>query len=149
MKIYIGADHRGFFLKEKIVNYLSARGHHVIDEGDQELDPKDDFTIFATRLVSDLLSDEDRHARGILICGSGQGMVMAANRHKGIRAGLGWSVDAAHDIRHDEDSNVLALPSELLEKSDDWQHIVDTWLSTPFAGAVRYKKRISDLDNMN
>lgn len=148
MKIYIGADHRGFHLKEKIESYLKDRGHEVVDEGGKELDPDDDFTVFAGRVVHAMKASDDMTVRGILVCGSGQGMVMAANRFKGIRAGLGWSEEAARSTRNDEDSNVLALPSELLESGTQWQKVIDTWLTTPFAGAARYKRRISQLDDL-
>ncbi len=148
MKIYLGADHNGYHLKEKIEKYLVTLGHKVVDEGDEKLDPEDDFTLFATKVVSAMKSDEDESARGILVCGSGQGMAIAANRHSGIRAGLGWSVEASRSTRNDEDSNVLALPSEILEDDKKWQEIVDVWLATPFAGAERYKRRIRQLDEL-
>jgi len=148
MKIYLGADHNGYHLKEKIEKYLSGLGHDVVDEGDEKLNPEDDFTIFASRVASAMKSDDDDKVRGILVCGSGQGMAIAANRHKGIRAGLGWSVEAARSTRNDEDSNVLALPSEILEDNNKWQEIVDTWLATPFAAAQRYKRRIRQLDEI-
>lgn len=148
MKIYLGADHNGYHLKEKLSLYLTERGHGVVDEGDEKLDPEDDFTVFAGRVVSSMKSDDDIDVRGILICGSGQGMAIAANRHKGIRAGLGWSVDAAESTRNDEDSNVLALPSEVFKDDSQWQEIVDTWLSTPFAAAARYKRRNRQLDEL-
>jgi ribose 5-phosphate isomerase B len=147
MKIYIGADHNGYDLKQRVNDYLTGLGHDVVDEGDERLDPDDDFTVFAGRVVSALKSDSDHSARGILICGSGQGMMIAANRHKGIRAGLGWSVESAQSIRNDEDSNVLALPAEVLTSEKRWKTIIDTWLSTPFAGASRYKRRIKQLDS--
>lgn len=147
MKIYLGADHNGYDLKKKVSTYLLARGHEVYDEGDERLDPDDDFTVFAARVVT-AMRQEGAAARGILICGSGQGMVIAANRFKGIRAGLGWSVSAARSIRNDEDSNVLALPAEILRKDTEWKRVVDTWLDTPFAGAVRYKRRNRQLDEL-
>ena len=93
-----------------------------------------------------MIPAEGQHARGILVCGSGQGMAIAANRHKGIRAGLGWSVEAVRDTRNDEDSNVLALPAEILKTDKAWQTVIDTWLETPFAGASRYKRRNRQLD---
>ena len=148
MKIYLGADHNGYHLKEKIEKYLNRLGHNVVDEGDDKLDPNDDFTIYAGRVVSAMLADDNHDARGILICGSGQGMLMAANRFRGIRAGLGWSKKAAEDLRNDEDNNVLALPAELLSDDAQWQEIIDTWLTTPFAGAERYRRRIRQLDEM-
>jgi ribose 5-phosphate isomerase B len=148
MRIYLGADHNGYRLKERIEQYLKKLGHSVYDEGDEVLDPDDDFTVFASRVVRAMKASKDIHARGILICGSGQGMMIAANRHKGIRAGLGWSTEAARSIRNDEDSNVLALPAEIFKDDAQWQAVVDTWLATPFAGAARYKRRNQQLDEL-
>lgn len=147
MKIFLGADHNGYHLKEKIEAYLKELGHDVVDEGDEKLNPEDDFTIFAAKVVHAMKAEGDE-SRGILVCGSGQGMAIAANRFKGIRAGLGWSVGAARSTRNDEDSNVLALPSEVLAEDKAWQSIVKTWLSTPFAGAERYKRRNRQLDEL-
>jgi len=147
VKIFLGADHNGYHLKERIEKYLIAQGHEIVDEGDEKLNPEDDFTIFASRVVSAMKS-EGNSARGILVCGSGQGMAIAANRHRGIRAGLGWSVGAARSIRNDEDSNVLALPAEILTNDKDWKSVIDTWLTTPFAGAARYKRRNAQLDDL-
>lgn len=147
MKIFLGADHNGYHLKERIEKYLIAQGHEIVDEGDEKLNPEDDFTIFASRVVSAMKS-EGNSARGILVCGSGQGMAIAANRHRGIRAGLGWSVGAARSIRNDEDSNVLALPAQILTNDKDWKSVIDTWLTTPFAGAARYKRRNAQLDDL-
>ncbi len=147
MTIYIGADHNGYDLKQRVSDYLTGLGHKVVDEGDERLDPDDDFTVFAGRVVHAMKADSNHNSKGILICGSGQGMLIAANRHKGIRAGLGWSVDSARSIRNDEDSNVLALPAEVLTSEKSWKAILDTWLATPFAGASRYKRRIKQLDS--
>ena len=148
MTIYLGADHNGYHLKEKIEAYLQSCGHEVHDEGDEKLDPDDDFTVFASRVVHAMKASHDKEPRGILICGSGQGMAIAANRHKGIRAGLGWGVEAARSTRNDEDSNVLAIPSELLDTDKEWQEVIDVWLETPFAGATRYKRRNKQLDEL-
>lgn len=147
MKIFIGADHNGYDLKERVEKYLTSHNIDVTDCGDERLDPDDDFTVFASRVVNAMKAEGDG-SRGILICGSGQGMMIAANRFKGIRAGLGWSDDAARSIRNDEDSNVLALPSIVLKKDDDWKRIIDIWLSTPFANATRYKRRNRQLDDL-
>ncbi len=148
MKIYIGADHNGYRLKEQIEQYLIDRGFDVDDKGDDTLNPDDDFPLFASKVVHAMQSSESSTPRGILVCGSGQGMLIAANRFKGIRAGLGWSVMAARSIRNDEDSNVLALPAEILEDGDRWKDIIDTWIATPFANATRYKRRNALLDEI-
>lgn len=149
MTIYIGADHNGFALKADLATYLKSFGVSVTDVGDKVLDPADDFPVFAAKAVHAMLSSQDKDARCILLCGSGQGMLIAANRFKGVRAGLGWSVKAAKDLRNDEDCNVLALPSELLlaDKQKAYQ-IVDVWLKTPFAAAARYIRRNRQLDEL-
>ena len=95
-----------------------------------------------------MIGSKDKDPRAILICGSGQGMLMAANRFKGVRAGLGWSEGAAMSIRNDEDSNVLALPAQALKEEYQWAPIIDTWLNTKFAGATRFIRRINELDNI-
>lgn len=147
MKIYLGADHNGFDLKTQLGNFLQRSGHVVVDAGDIARDPGDDFPQFAGRTVTQLLGDSDHDARGILICGSGQGMCMAANRFKGIRASLCWNLAEARCARNDDDSNVLCLSARNLQL-DTAQAIVMTWLSTPFAGATRFKRRLQELDQL-
>lgn len=147
MKIFLGSDHRGFHLKEKIFAYLSKRGYDVEDVGDTELDPEDDFPEFAQRAAIKVLGEDD--ARAILLCGGAQGMAMAANRFRGIRAGVIWDDLEAKIARNDNDSNVLCLPARLLENdTEEWQAILDTWLTTPFAGAARYVRRNQQLDEL-
>ncbi len=149
MIVFIGSDHNGFAMKASVLAYLKKRRTTVMDIGDEKLDPDDDFPVFASRAVNAIKTSHDQDPRAILICGSGQGMMMAANRFHGIRAGLGWSVDAANDIRNDEDSNVLALPSILLQDDEALAHdIIDTFLDTPFAAAARYKRRNRELDEL-
>ena len=149
MTIYVGSDHNGFSAKQTVIDYLHKGGYAAVDVGDVRLDPSDDFPVFAAKAVTAIKASDDPDARAILICGSGQGMMIAANRFKGIRAGLGWSVEAARGIRNDEDSNVLALPSELLQKTPQLaQNVIHTWLTTPFAGAARYVRRNNELDNL-
>src|SRR5687767_2052601 len=118
MKIYIGADHNGFEMKSLLLEELTAGGYSVVDEGDKELRPEDDFPQYASRVVMAMKSSDDPDPRGILICGSGQGMCMAANRYKGIRASLVWSVDEAHASRNDDDANVLCLPARYMSEGD-------------------------------
>lgn len=147
MKIFLGSDHAGFHLKEKVFAYLSKREYDVEDEGDKELNPEDDFPEFAQRVVIKILGEDD--ARGILICGSGQGMCMAANRFHGIRASLVWDESEAKLTRNDNDSNILCLPARVIEAEDiEWQKIIDAWLDTPFAAAPRYIRRNRQLDEL-
>lgn len=148
MNIYIACDHNGFETKTKIVEYLNKLGYMAEDVGDRQYDKDDDFPVFATSAVIKMLASDDKHARAILVCGSGQGMIMAANRFKGVRAGLGYSVDAARTMRNDEDSNVLSIPSNILKEQKDWQPVIDAWLNTPFAAAPRYIRRNIELDQI-
>src|SRR5688572_24728356 len=136
MKIFLGADHNGFELKKALLEVLQRSGHEVADEGDTKLDPADDFPQFAERVVRAMQVSGDSQARGILICGSGQGMCMAANRFKGIRASLVWDVAEAHAARNDDDSNVLCLPARSIG-TDEAVRITEAWLMAPFAGATR------------
>lgn len=146
MKIYIGADHNGFEYKDKITDYLRASGHEVIDEGGLR-DPDDDFPTFASRVVQSLQADGSPNSFGMLICGSGQGMCMAANRFKGIRASLCWNVAEARSARNDDNSNVLCLSSSYT-KFSDVKPIINAWLNTPFAGAPRFVRRLKQLDQL-
>lgn len=147
MKIFLGSDHAGFHLKEKVFAYLSKRSQDVEDVGDKELNPDDDFPEFAQMVAIKILGEDD--ARGILLCGSGQGMAMAANRFRGIRASVVWDEQEAKLTRNDNDSNILCLPARILQDDDTkWQPIIDAWLSTPFAEATRYVRRNRQLDEL-
>jgi len=148
MKIYIGADHNGFALKQDLIAMLQKSGHEVVDQGDTELKPDDDFPQFASSVAHAMLAENTPDVRGILICGSGQGMCMAANRFKGIRASLVWDAAEARAARNDDDSNVLCLPARVL-KTPEAETVVNAWLATPFAGAMRFKRRIQQMDELN
>jgi ribose 5-phosphate isomerase B len=148
MTIYLGADHRGFDFKKKIYDYLKSKNLQVVDEGDKKLDLNDDFPQFASRVVHQLLADKEFDSRGILVCGSGQGMAMAANRFKGIRASLCLSVDQACAVRDEDDSNVLCLASDFTD-FETAKNVIDVWLATPFAAASRYIRRLKELDELN
>jgi ribose 5-phosphate isomerase B len=147
MKIYIGADHDGFDLKQTLSDYLSRGGHEIVDKGDTEKHPDDDYPVFAAQVVHGMSEDPSTNIRGILISGGGQGMAIAANRHKGVRACLGWNQDTVRMSRNDNDSNVLCIPARDLN-FETVVGIVHTWLITPFAGAPRYKRRIELLDQL-
>jgi ribose 5-phosphate isomerase B len=149
MKIYLGSDHNGFHMKEKIFAYLAKHGYDVEDVGDKALDPQDDFPEFAYAAALKVLGEETEDARAILLCGGGQGMAMAANRFRGIRASVVWDAFEAKMTRNDNDSNVLCLPSRILENDEaEWRGIIETWLATPFAAAPRFKRRNDQLDDL-
>lgn len=150
MKIYIGADHGGFHLKEQVEEYLLKAGFDVEDIGNHEHDPDDDYPQFAARVATSVLASSDDDPRGIIVCTGAQGVAIAANRFKGIRASVVWDAHEARMTRNDNDSNVLSLSGRLMEDNPDlWQGIVETWLGTPFSRATRHHRRVKDLDNLN
>ena len=149
MKIYLGSDHAGFHLKEKVFAYLAKHNYDVEEVGDRVLDPQDDFPEFAQQAALKIIGDEGDDPRAILICGGGQGMAIAANRFRGIRASVIWDAFEAKMTRNDNDSNILCLPARVLENEEGtWEGIVETWLSAPFAGAVRYRRRNAQIDEL-
>jgi len=147
MKIFIGSDHRGFELKTKLFAYLSKHEYEVEDVGDKQLDPKDDYPQFAQEAAIKVVGSEDNDTRAILICGGGQGMAIAANRFKGIRAVV---ITDAHDAkmsRVDNDSNVLSLSADRFEDEEEAMYgIIETWLTTEFAGQTRHVRRLKEID---
>lgn len=149
MKVYVGADHRGHALKAKLIEYLKRAGYDYEDEGDKQFDPDDDFPEFASRVVMAMKGSDDSDPRGILICGSGQGMCMAANRFNGIYAAICWDRQSARESRSDDNSNVLCLSARLLDdQPEEARLIVETWLNTPYAGSARFDRRLKQLDDL-
>lgn len=148
MKVFIGADHNGHHMRQELLEHLRKAGYDVEDDSAGRLDPEDDFPVFAAKVVNSMRSGSDHDARGILICGSGQGMCMAANRFKGIRAALGYDRESVRSARNDDDANILCLPARVLAE-DTANALVDTFLQTPFAGAPRFKRRIREMDELN
>lgn len=148
-KVYIGADHRGFERKQILKSELLKLNLdiEVEDVGDTKLNLDDDFTEFVQKACLAILADDhqDGEPKAILICGSGQGMAMGANRYRGIRAALAFTEHQAMATRKDEDSNVLCLSSESLSLEQSI-NIIKAWLSTEFSGEQRYVRRIEQLD---
>jgi len=140
--IYLGADHAGFRLKTAIKNYLLENGFKYKDLGDDKLVADDDYPDYAKKVAKAVAAHKNHF--GILVCGSGHGMSIAANRHKKIRAILGFSMEAAIVARHDSDSNVLCLAGRFL-KTDHALNIVEQFLKTPFSGEERHTRRIKKL----
>jgi ribose 5-phosphate isomerase B len=146
MLIYIGADHRGFKLKEALKNFLKEQGYEVIDVGNEIYDENDDYPDFAA-LVSRAISQDPVNRRGILICSSGVGVDIVANKFKGVRSALVNNSDQAYLSRKDEDSNVLSLAADFLNE-DDAEKILSTWLQTPFSGKENYQRRLQKISEL-
>lgn len=143
MTIYLGADHNGFKLKEYTQDYLGKKGHQVVDLGNTKLNLRDDYPDYAKKVAKKVQAD--KKSMGILFCGSGQGMCMAANKFKGIRAALGWTTGAAKKSRYDDDSNILCLPAWRISP-DQAVRIINGWLTTPFSKIARHKRRIKKIN---
>ncbi|OGF82708.1 ribose 5-phosphate isomerase B [Candidatus Giovannonibacteria bacterium RIFCSPLOWO2_01_FULL_46_13] len=144
MKIYIGADHAGFELKEKLKKFLEEKGHEVIDKGAYELNPADDYPDFIKPVAEAVAGDKD--SMGVVLGGSGQGEAMAANRVKGIRAAVyyGGDLEIVKLSREHNDSNILSLGARFISE-EEAKEAVNLWLLTPFAEG-RHRKRIDDID---
>ena len=139
--IIIGSDHAGFDLKERVKEWLELRGFEVEDVGARSPEQVD-YPDFA-HLVADAISS-GRRARGVLVCGTGIGVSIAANRHKGVRAAVACNEDTARLSREHNDANVLALGGRTLDPIVA-ERILDAWLKTPFAGG-RHARRVAKIE---
>lgn len=142
--LYIGADHRGFQLKEKIKKFLTEQKYDFEDVGNFKFDPNDDYTDFA-KLAAIKVSEKPEENNGILICGSGVGVDITANKFHGVRSALADDIETAKQSREHDDTNILSLPAneigfELAKK------IIIAWLETPFSNGEKYKRRISKIE---
>lgn len=137
--LYIGSDHAGFKLKEEIKKYLEFLGYKFEDLGAKTFNEKDDYPEFAQVVAEKVVADS--HAKGILICGNGVGVCMAANKIKGVRAGVGYNIGVAKTMRADDDTNILCLAGRVLS-TEFARAIVRLWLETPFSGEERHVRRL-------
>jgi ribose 5-phosphate isomerase B len=138
--IYIGADHGGFALKEHLKKFLAGHGIAVKDVGAKALKADDDYPDYA-KLVSVKVSAQPHQDVGILICRSGQGVCIAANKFKNVRAALVWNVKEAQMSRTDDMTNVLCLPSDYISEKLA-EKIVQAWLSTEYSTEKRHERRV-------
>ncbi len=140
MKIFIGADHRGFSLKEDIKTYLESQGYDdVVDKGAEKLDLNDDYPDIANAVAREVVQNLEEN-RGILICGSAMGMDVVANKVKGIRATVAYSKSSAVHARQNDNISIISLAGDVL-KPKEAHEIVDAFLSTEFSGEERYVRR--------
>jgi ribose 5-phosphate isomerase B len=147
MNIFLGADHAGFELKNELKKRLEAAGHTAEDLGAKSLDADDDYPRYAYAMATQILGAEDEAARGILICGSGQGMSMAANRVNGVRAALAWNEVSATSAREDDNANVLVLPARFVKTDQAWA-MVQAWLKAEFKADPKYQRRLDELEEL-
>lgn len=145
MKIYLGADHRGFELKEKVAKWLFEMGYEFLDIGAQFLDPKDDYPKYASEVAS--LVAENKGSRGILLCGSGVGADVVASKFDGVRAAIGKSPAQVKAGRNDDDMNVLVLAADYTNE-DEAKEMVKMFLETKFSGKSRYRRRLKEISKL-
>ncbi|MEK7569374.1 MAG: RpiB/LacA/LacB family sugar-phosphate isomerase [Patescibacteria group bacterium] len=153
MKIYVGTDHAGFGLKEKLVPYLAGQGHEVVDMGAHEYDEHDDYPDFVIPVAREVSKNPDT-VRGIIFGATGQGEAMAANKFPHVRAVVYYGradcvVDDEADIivrsREHNDSNVLSFAARYLTE-DDVLEASRRWLATPYSGDERHVRRLGKID---
>lgn len=142
-RIFIGADHAGFHLKERLVEELKRLGYEPVDVGPRALDPSDDFPDYARPVAEAVSTGAVR--RGVLTCGTGLGMSYVANRFPHVRAAVVWSPEVAELARKHNDANVLVLPSRFVSEAEGLD-ILRRWLATEFEGG-RHARRVAKIDH--
>jgi ribose 5-phosphate isomerase B len=146
MKIYIGGDHAGFFLKEKLKKYSEKSGYEVEDTGPYQYNPDDDYPDFVIPLAKKVA--RDKNSRGIIIAGSGQGEIIAANKSKGIRAVVyyGGNENIIRLSRQHNNSNILSLGARFVNEKEA-ERAIDVWLKTKFDGG-RHLRRLKKIEKI-
>jgi ribose 5-phosphate isomerase B len=145
MKIYLGADHLGFELKNQIKDWLLQKGHEVEDCGPTEYLHGDDFIEYAVKVAQSVVQLPEN--RGVVICGSGAGVEIAANKIKGVRCSLGQSPEQIVKARNADDINILAIAGEFtdLEKA---KKLINAFLETAYDPAERHERRINKIKEL-
>lgn len=156
MRIYIGADHAGYELKEKLKKFLSELGHEVNDKGASRYDPEDDYPDFV-RPTAEAVANDPEVSRGVIIGGSGQGEAMVANRVRGVRAAVFYGLPCETLVKQGGDfkivrlsrahnnANILVLGARFIDE-ETAKKAVELWLETPF-DAGRHQRRIEKIDS--
>ena len=145
MKIIIGSDHAGYPLKADIISHIESLGHEVIDVGCHSTDPVD-FPDIAQDLTDKLLKGEGD--RGPMVCGTGVGAAIAANKRAGIRAAVGHDVYSAHQCVEHDDVNVLCIGAQIVGA---WlaRDLVSAYLSAEFSTSEEFRRRVEKLNEMD
>ena len=142
--LYLVSDHAGFALKEKIKIWLNELGQDFQDLGPAQFNPGDDYPLYAKPVAEKISSGV---GRGILVCDTGEGMVIAANKFPRVRATLVTGELTAERSREHNDSNILVLGSEL-QSDDEARRWLEIWLETPFSGEARHKRRLDEIKGL-
>jgi len=144
MTIFIAADHRGFELKNKIIEYLQEKNIRIEDLGNYQYDPVDDYPLFGRKVAQAVLQNAEAHV-GIVICGSGVGVSIVANRFNGIRCAIGFKQEQVKHARENDHINVLAIPSDYVDFESS-KGLIEVFLNTPSHQEEKYLRRIKELD---
>jgi ribose 5-phosphate isomerase B len=142
VRVYQGSDHPGYQLNQRLAEHLTAAGHEVVDCGPHVFDAEDDYPPFVLLAATRVAADPG--SAGIVIGGSGNGEAIAANKVRGIRAGLAFSDDTARLTREHNDANVLSLGARMYDEETALR-FADIFLSTSFSGDERHVRRIAQL----
>lgn len=146
MTIFIGADHRGFALKNQLIEYLQEKNIRVEDLGNFQLEPQDDYVDFAEKVAQAVLQKPEEFL-GVVICGSGVGMSIAANRTAGIRCAVGFNEAQVKHARENDHVNMLSLPSDYIN-FDTAKILLDAFISAQPKMEEKYLRRVKKLDGL-
>ncbi len=151
MLVVLGADHGGFELKEKLKEFLEHKGYDVDDMGNEKLDNDDDYPDFARKVAVAVGKDGreigQKNIMGVLVCRSAAGMVIAANKVRGVRAVAAFDETSAVHSRQHNDANVLALSGDWLE-FEGAKNVLKAWLETPYSNEARHTRRLKKILEM-
>ncbi len=145
MTIYLGADHRGYKLKELLKNFLSKRNYKFVDLGNYSYEKNDDYPDFAARVAAK--TSKNPEDRGVIICGSGVGVDIVANKFRKVRSVLGFSPAQVKAARSDDDVNILSLSADFSGKKEAVE-MAEVFLKTPFKKALRFKRRLRKISKI-
>jgi ribose 5-phosphate isomerase B len=142
VRVYLGADHAGYVLKNHLAEHLRKAGHDVVDVGPASFDPDDDYPPYCVEAARLVVADEG--SLGVVIGGSGNGEQIAANKVEGCRSALTWSVETARLARQHNDAQVAGIGARM-HSAEEATAIVEEFLATPFSGNERHARRIAML----
>ncbi|VXB26821.1 ribose-5-phosphate isomerase [Citricoccus sp. K5] len=146
MRVHIATDHAGLELSAHLIEHLTAAGYEMVDHGPQSYDPQDDYPGFCINAAAAVVVDQQSgvEALGIVLGGSGNGEQIAANKVRGIRAALAWSLDTARLARQHNDANVIAVGGRQ-HSLEEATAIIEAFLAEPFSGDERHVRRIGKI----
>lgn len=143
--IYLASDHRGFELKERVKKRLIDEGYKLTDLGNDHLDPQDDYVDFAHKVAEATVNDPKN--LGIILCGSGAGVDMVANKINGVRSALVFDKPRAIQAREHENANILSLPADVLDEETAFD-IIKAFINSEFSGEERHIRRLKKMEEV-